>query len=368
LASVRLIHIAPELPPTVGGVADYTAILSRRLVEVSDGIVEPVLVHAGKTQAETIEVEFPVVDLSGEQSAGALAETVRELAAETSRRAAVLLEYSGYGYAERGTPLWLARGLDRVCGSNGLPLITMFHEISASGPVWSSAFWLSPVQSWIARRIAQQSEGVASTHSTGLNEIRKWVGEDTSTAVSPAFSNVGEPQQRPDVSEREPWAVIFGGERTKTALYDTYWSETEAALNRWNVERIVDVGPPDAADPDVLSTHVDVRGLRPAQDISELLLRARIGLLHYPAAYATKSGILSAYMAHGVVPVLVEPQPLGGPLKPNTHFVAQFQGDSAQGKRETAKEYIGSNAASWYDENAHSRRAAMTALSLLEKT
>jgi hypothetical protein len=51
---VRLIHIAPELPPTVGGVADYAVILSRRLVEVSDGTVEPVLIYAGHEPTEAI--------------------------------------------------------------------------------------------------------------------------------------------------------------------------------------------------------------------------------------------------------------------------------------------------------------------------
>ena len=89
--SIRLIHISPELPPTVGGVADYTAILSRRLVEVSDGIIEPVLVHAGNQSAEAIEVDFPTVDLSGERSASALAETIEQLAARSrgiGRRAA----------------------------------------------------------------------------------------------------------------------------------------------------------------------------------------------------------------------------------------------------------------------------------------
>ena len=85
--SIRLIHIAPELPPTVGGVADYTAILSRRLVEVSDGAVEPVLVHAGRQFADAIDVDFPVVDLSGQCSTSALAQTVEQSAAEADEQA-----------------------------------------------------------------------------------------------------------------------------------------------------------------------------------------------------------------------------------------------------------------------------------------
>ena len=69
----------------MGGVADYTAILSRRLVEVSDGEVEPVLVRAGWKAPDSREptVDFPVVERSGVRSASALAETVEQLAQES---------------------------------------------------------------------------------------------------------------------------------------------------------------------------------------------------------------------------------------------------------------------------------------------
>ena len=89
---IRLIHIAPELPPKVGGVADYTAILSRRLVEVSDGAVEPVLVHAGKERAGAIDVGFPAVDLSGGGTTGALGEAISLVDLENDHRGVVLLE------------------------------------------------------------------------------------------------------------------------------------------------------------------------------------------------------------------------------------------------------------------------------------
>lgn len=358
---IRLLHIAPELPPTVGGVADYTTILSRRLVEVSDGSIEPVLLHAGKTLAEAIEVDFPVVDISGRQSAATLADTVRERANEVNGHAVILLEYVGYGYAKRGAPLWVMRGLSRVCGRKGLSLVTMFHEISASGPIWTSAFWLSPVQSWVARRIARLSEGMMTTHPTGAGTLGQWT-EDTPVTVSPAFSNVGEPDVRPPFEERPPRAVIFGGARTKTALYDTHRAATQACLERWGIREVVDIGPPGAATPDAFFIPVDQRGIQPANAISDALLDARIGLLQYPAAYATKSGVLAAYMAHGVVPVLVDAAPLdGGRLEAGTHFA------TAEHERASVTPEVAQTAADWYDHNAHSRRAARSTLDLIEQ-
>ena len=63
---MHLIHISPEVPPAVGGIADYTAILSRRLVEVSGGSVVPTLIRAGwKGDGPTPETEFNTVDCAG---------------------------------------------------------------------------------------------------------------------------------------------------------------------------------------------------------------------------------------------------------------------------------------------------------------
>jgi hypothetical protein len=357
---IRLIHITPELPPAVGGLADYATILNQRLIEASDGALEPVMVHAGKTPAETIEVDFPVADLSGAQSAAILANTIRELTDATDGRTVVLLEYSGYGYAKRGAPVWLARGLQQVCEGNGVPLLTMFHEISASSwKPWTSTFWLSPLQSWVARRIAHCSVGLMTTHPTGAETLRQFVDANTPVNVCPVFSNVGEPEERPTFEARAPQAVIFGGSRTKTALYDTHRGATLTVLENWGIDTVIDVGPSDAVVPDALSTKVDSRGLQPAHTISNLLLDARIGLLHYPAAYATKSGILAAYMAHGVVPVLVAPKPFGGRLEAGTHFAVSGM-PSAKGKG------IAQAAATWYDRHAHSRRAAETVWDLIE--
>jgi hypothetical protein len=107
---------------------------------------------------------------------------------------------------------------------------------------------------------------------------------------------------------------------------------------------------------------VEVWGIQSADTISELLLDARIGLLQYPAAYATKSGVLAAYMAHGLVPVLVDPSPLGGRLTVGTHFAV----DKTRGDKTQKGDQIAQTAAEWYDRHAHSRRAAGTVLDLVE--
>ena len=86
-----------------------------------------------------------------------LADTIQLLSAETNARA-VVLHFSGYSYEKRGVPVWLVQGLriwSRRAGR--VPLLTIFHELYATGRPWQGAFWVSPLQKRIARSILNLS-------------------------------------------------------------------------------------------------------------------------------------------------------------------------------------------------------------------
>lgn len=348
----RCIHITPEVPPTVGGVADYTAILSHRLVEVSDRAVEPVLVHAGKEPAEGIEAEFPVVDLSGQCSASALADTVRRLARETDERAVVLLEYSGYGYSGRGTPVWLYRGLKRGCRSDSVELVTVFHELAASGPPWSSAFWLAPIQRWVAKRLLRASSHALVNRPPSADQLRSWTSDASKVVLQPVFSNVGEPETNPPLDDRD-CAVIFCGGKEKELIYDRS-DQLEQLLQRGGIDRLVDIGPPPESIPTMDVTH-EVLGVQPAETVSQWLLRARMGFARRRLDLLTKSGVLAAYLAHGVPPVIL---PHGTPshspfLSEGDHYVTFRRAGSS----EVDWKRLGQQAYDWYQNQAHSFEA-----------
>jgi len=348
--------VTAELPPTVGGVADYTALLSRRLVEVSDGAVEPVLMHAGNQPVEAIDVDFPVEDLSGQCSASALAQAIERLAAEADGRAVVLLEYSGYGYASRGAPLWLARGLRRVCGEDGVPLITMFHELYATGPPWKSAFWMSFLQSLTARRIARCSTEIL-TNRTSSEEWLKSVGGGTSVEMQPVFSNVGEPSTVPPFDSRQDVAILFGGEGTKRQVHQQTARGAKNRLEELGIDRIVDIGPrPEKADTDAFGLPVLQKGVLPAEKVSELLKRAKVGLVRCPSDCITKSGIAAAYFAHGVIPLVVDDVDASLPSNQYLTLDGSARYDLAERAR-TGRE--------WYCSSAHSRKSAQRVMKLL---
>ena len=318
---VHLLHITPELPPTMGGIADYTAILSRRLVEVSGGSVVPTLIRAGwKGDSPTPETEFNTVDCAGECNPAALACTIRDHA-DSADRTVVLLQYSGYGYAQRGAPWWLVRGLHQACEEASVPLITMFHELYAVGPPWTSAFWLSPAQRYIAARLAHMSQAMVTNRAKSADWLRRYVASGTPVHVQPVFSNVGEPDEVLPYEERDAYAVVFGGRSMKQRLYTALTQEHIHQLLAAGVERIVDIGTPGEAPESVHGCPVEEHGFIKAKTISTWLQHARVGLLHYPTDYLTKSGIWSSYVAHGVLPVIFSSPRSIHLIEKDKHFV-----------------------------------------------
>jgi hypothetical protein len=340
----------------VGGVADYTAILSRRLVEVSGGAVEPVLVHAGRTSTDAIEVDYPAVDLSGKCSAATLAETINQLAGDAQGPTVVLLEYSGYGYAKRGAPLWLVRSLQRVCGETELPLITMFHELYATGPPWTSAFWITYIQRYVAMRLAQCSRAVMTNRPLSAKWLRTRVDESTPIRTQSVFSNVGEPESILPFEDRDPYAVVFGGSTMKNRLYKTLECNHAEFLSNLGVNRVIDLGPSNRCPDSVSGVPAVAHGLQPASVISRYLERARVGLLQYPVDHLTKSGIWASYAAHGVAPLVISDVSSSDPLEAGYHFLRLSSDDSLF--RIPKLKRIGSQAWDWYQAKAHSRNAA----------
>jgi len=364
MKSIRLIHIAPELPPAVGGVADYTAILTRRLVEESGAAVDPVLVHAGRQPADAIDVDVSVVDLSGQCSASALAETIGCHARGEEEQAVVVVEYAGYGYAKSGAPPWLLRGIRRACAANDLQLITVFHELyGTSLRPWTRTFWAMPVQYYIASRLADLSDGLTANWA----RVERWLTrrvDGTPVYLSPSFSNVGEPASLPPFSEREPYAVNFGGAGKKAQLYKDHGTEVSQLLQRREIERIVDIGPtvPESVTTS-LSVPVDRRGVLPKEEVSACLQRASLGLLNYGLHCLRKSGVWGAYAAHGVPTVLTAKRTTIETLKEGEHFVLQ---DTISSSDHYQLDVISQAVRQWYDEYAHSKKAAHRILSIVD--
>lgn len=218
----------------------------------------------------------------------------------------VFVHFSGYGYARWGLCWWLVDGLRRWrLAQANRRLVTLFHELYATGPVWRASFWTSPPQRRNVRRLASVCDAAITTSPVTAAKLRAW-RPGLSVTVSPVFSNVGELVAPARLANRAPVAVVFGQAQKRRRLYAALANsgpEIADGFRRVGVERILDIGPMIDTPPTMACLPVEALGSLSAEEVSRHLANARIGLADYPLHVVTKSGILAAYFAHGLLAV-----------------------------------------------------------------
>jgi hypothetical protein len=263
----------------------------------------------------------------------ALCAALDEAGRETSK-APVLLHYVGYGYHPRGCPAWLVAGLEEWGARKDRRLVTVFHEVYATGPPWRSSFWLSPIQRRLAAALARRSQGMTtSLEIYRRNLLRCAPGREV--RVLPVFSTVGEPAAVPPLAERARRLVLFGGSGTRQRAYHPLAGPLAEACRRLEIEEVCEVGPPVADLPDrIAGIPVRPLGILTAAEVSGLLLDSLAGFVAYPAPFLAKSTVFAAYCAHGLLPVSAwhrprrraqPPPPFWRPGQPGRRSAAELQ-------------------------------------------
>jgi hypothetical protein len=271
------------------------------------------------------------------------------LSAETNA-CAVVLHFSGYGYQKRGVPVWLVRGLQAWSRrARRVPLLTIFHELYATGRPWQSSFWLSPLQKQIARSILNLSTAAITPTDLYSKRLAEWrEGGDIKITAMPVFSNVGEPGSGSAPCARTAAAVVFGLAGVEDYVFGIYRSEIARIVTALGIEKIFDIGPRLSPVPRTLAgVPVISKGVLPQAAASELLQRARFGVVAYPLDCIGKSSAFAAYAAHGVVPiVLSDKQGAFDGLQPARHFLDGLRLGMGAGAQDFAS--IQRNLFSWY--------------------
>jgi hypothetical protein len=290
-------HLIVSLPPGVDGIRDYAVRLAEGLHAL--GIQSEFLAARGDGPRTVRLNGFPARGLA-DRDADLLA---RELAGSGVQ--VVLLHYSGYGYAPRGAPSWLLRGLTRWKAADPRRrVVVMFHELWATGPPWRSSFWMWPLQRSIVAGVCRLADAFITNterHAAGLIRLAP---TREPFAVLPVLSNLGEPQGVPPCKAREPVAVVFGQRGRRERVYARI-GKFLAPLRAMGIEQVYDIGPPIDErcfrGCPIPVTRLGYLGSRP---VSDVLLRSRVGMLDYRLDFVAKSGNLAAYAAHGVVPLI----------------------------------------------------------------
>jgi hypothetical protein len=343
-----LIQLVPRRTAEPNGVADYALTLARGFRACSGGS-SVFLSGTPSIEAIPLQDDWKTVCVPRRQ-APALAETVEILSAEINARA-LILHFSGYGYQKRGIPFWLVQGLrmwSRRAGGR-VPLITIFHELYATGRPWHSAFWLGPLQKQIARNILNLSTAAITPTDLYRKRLSDWRGDNAiKITAMPVCSNVGEPGWGSPPCARTATAVVFGLAGVEDRLFGTYRPQMERIISVLGIEKIFDVGPRLFSMPQTLAgIPVISKGVLPQCAVSGLLQQARFGLLAYPLDFVAKSGVFAAYAAHGVVPiVLSDRQGAFDGLMPSRHFLDGLRLETNLGDEDLAS--IQRRLSSWY--------------------
>ena len=340
---MRIIQIVPYLPPAVSGVGDYGLLLAKEL-QRSHNIHTRFVVCDSEYEPSPETNGFTVSKVPA-HSAGALTKILQEAEDEG---ATVLLQYVGYGYQRRGAPLWLVNGLEAWRGASRRPwLVTMFHELFASGPPWRSSFWNSPLQRWIVARLARTSDCCVTNIRRYARRLETWRPSGSrGVEVLPVFSNVEESENW--TSNRRNEMVIFGSRVWREAAYTNSIEDLIKVCRLLDIKKIHDIGPPLSADfepPIAIERH----GVLPPPAVKEIMQNALVGFFTYPTPFLGKSTIFAAYASHGVVPITVDANNKTNEdhLRLNNHFLTC----GALAGNPASISTIGEQVHSWYEKH-----------------
>ena len=300
-----IVQVVPGLGLSLDGVADYATELGLALARLT-GIRSFFLCAKSQFAAEGFVAGTRYATVRSRSAAGLL-ETLRGFEQEPEARQVVLLHYVNYGYAERGCPYWLIRGIQEWRRSAPRArLVTMFHELYASGPPWRSSYWLSPVQ----RHLARELYSISDYSVTNRELSRQWlVGNrkptETGVTVMPVFSTLGEPAKMTGWGQRSRRLVVAGRSGEPQRAYGRFQQRLIQACRELGIDEIVDIGARFSPVPvQVGGIRVTALGHLAQPEASTILAGARAGFLDYPSDYLGKSTVFAAYAAHGLVPVV----------------------------------------------------------------
>ncbi len=348
--------IVPAFSPMPSGVGDYALLLAGEMRRQAGIQTSFIVTHPSWDGESTVE-GFPVHSLRARRP-GLLAKVLAE------DDTPVVLHYSGYGFHNRGCPIWLWRGLHQWRRRKDPRLVTMLHEISASGPPWTSAFWLGPAQHFIAGRIVVRSQAVMTSREDFAREADRFRrGRHPRARPLPIFSTIGEPESVRPLGERSPRVVVFGSASWRAQAYTFFRDSLEKTVAHFGAAEVADIGPPTKVLPrKIADVPTRAHGRLDAHEVRAVMGDALAGFVCYPADYLAKSSIFAAYCAHGMVPVAPDRRRRASDgLRPGSEFL--LIGSDPPPPGDPARwQAIASGAHEWY--RGHS--LAATACAFLE--
>jgi hypothetical protein len=352
-----VVQIVPCLPPLIDGLGDHAIALAAALLEYSGTpsrflVVDPAWVTAGGPAREPRGIPAPA----------GVAETFAACLASHADQDVVLLHYVGYAYdARQGRPGWLLAALTRWRRERpGRRLITMFHELYASGPPWRKAFWLSAGQQRVAAGLARLSDASFTSNSHYAAWLAKHLPDGRPCPVWPVLSNVGEPTALLPYDQRPAALAVFGRAPNRARAYERGGDALVALCQRLGLREVHDLGAPLPGGPPRLpGLTVTAHGILPPAGVSGVLAQCRVGYLDNATGRLSKSGVFAAYASHGLAPLVECQYPDEDGLVGDRHLAALTAAPAAE-----VFPAIASAAHAWYHGHSSAALAGFVAATM----
>lgn len=346
----RILQIVPRVPGGLDGVGDYALTIARKLRD--------------EFGCDTIFATFRAS--APEKTNGFEVHPLDNLSSEPVGKCdRVLLHYVNYGFQKRGVPFRLLSILRSLRNQHHVRLVTIFHELYASGPPWTSAFWLRPIQIDLARQVGGLSDACIVSSDNFRRELRRMIPH-AEIALHPIPSGLGEPPLSPDqIARRDPhrWA-IFGGtglaERSLCSFRKIMLRIPDSIAPRSLFVLGGEENPVTRSLLADLAIETEYRPRIAAPDASEILETCSFAFLDYfhrpdvETAVILKSSAFASACAHAVITVLPHRGSaivMDGDRFPGPFFV---EADRAEIPGAEARANIASDIYNWYKRHVSS--------------
>jgi hypothetical protein len=325
----NIIQICPTYPPNISGVGDYTKLLANFLKKKN--INSKILVSDYLNNKNVKQILF------GKKNKNLIS------LLEKINSNVVILHAAFYGYASRGLCFDLIKSLEKwKQNDKNRKLITIFHEIYATGPIYRMSFWTSLPQKYLAKKLLKLSN-VALATSKQNNITLSSFDKKKIIIYSNVFSNIGELKKNKKFHARKNIAIIFGNTYQKQILYKDILvnkNQYEVILKKMSIKKIIDVGPKIEISKQIKFIDIFRVGVKSKKYISLLLRNSKAGLVFYPVNQMTKSGIIAAYASHGLVIINLCKEKIfkTNEFIPGVHYISKIKENNFSNLQKIANE------------------------------
>lgn len=174
----------------------------------------------------------------------------------------------------------------------------MFHELAASGPITSSAFWLGRIQRSLVGRLARLSTAVRTNRVAYKKELESLAPAHAGRVVSmPIFSNFGETANPHPIEQRNQALLLFQPPAYDKTQPNAFWKSWERLRDHLQPTETIIAGRTKALPE---APNIRPLGLVSSKEAADILATSAWGLVDYYPGYIGKSSLFAGFAGHGI--------------------------------------------------------------------